>query len=80
MAIIERLKETHRAQRLRKEVLSIEEAVWLIIGLIAGYLIAKGISALLLIVIAVIFIAFVYEEFYARKHGLFNVFGERVKK
>lgn len=77
--MIEKLKQTHRRYRLRKEVLTFEEAIWLAIGIITGYLIAKGFSILLLILVIAIFAAFVYEEHYARKHGLFNIFGERMR-
>jgi len=78
--MLKKLKKTHRKHRLRKEVITFEEAIWLTIGILTGWLIAKGFSFLLLLFVIIVFIAFVYEEFYARKHGLFNVFGERIKR
>lgn len=78
--MLKKLKQTHRKHRLRKEVLTFEETIWLAIGLIAGWLIAKGFSIFFLLIVLIVFLAFIYEEFYAKKYGLFNVFGERIKK
>jgi len=56
--------------RLRIEVLTFEEAGWLIIGLLFGWMAGKGMKLIVLMIPAVLFIVWVYEKWYASKHGL----------
>ena len=56
--------------RLRTEILTLEEAAWLVIGIAFGWLAVRGASVLLLILPLVLFIVWAYEQWYAAKHGL----------
>jgi hypothetical protein len=55
---------------LRTEILTLEEALWLIIGLSFGWFAAKGINVILILLPLILFIAWIYEQWYAAKHGL----------
>jgi len=56
--------------RFRTEVITLEEAAWLIIGLVFGWFAAKGANIFLLLIPIVILLVWLYEQFYASKHGL----------
>ncbi len=77
--IVARLKRTHRADRLAVEVITFEEAAWLFVGLVFGFLIAKGASPLFLLVPIFLFIGYLYEFFRAKRFGYRTVFGERAR-
>jgi len=66
--------------RLRKEIISIEEAAWLIIGLIFGWFVGRGATILLLLIPIIIFIVYFYEYVYAQKYGHYTMYGKKVKK
>lgn len=62
--------EEYTRGRLRTDILTIEEAAWLIIGLAFGWFAGKGASILLIIIPLVMFLVWVYERGYASKYGL----------
>lgn len=61
------------------EVITFEEAAWLFIGLVFGFLVAKGASFLFLLVPLFLFIGYLYEFFRAKRLGYRTVFGERAR-
>jgi len=62
--------------RLRKDVLTLEESAWLIIGLIFGWFIGKGMNLFLLVIPATLFLVWIYEHYYAKKYGTRTIHGE----
>jgi hypothetical protein len=56
--------------RLRTEILTLEEAAWLVIGISFGWFAARGASVILILLPLILFIAWAYEQWYAAKHGL----------
>jgi len=66
--------------RLRKEILTLEEGLWLIIGLLFGWLAGAVWGPFVLFIPLIIFVVWIYEEFYARKYGLFTIHGKKIKK
>ena len=77
--VIDQLKHTHRKHRPKAEVLSIEEAIWFFIGIALGWLVARGLSLIVLVAVVVLFFVFLKEQFNPKGHT-HNVFGEKVRK
>lgn len=71
-----RYYERTRRGRLRKDIITFEEAIWLIIGLFFGWFVGHGATVLLLLVPAVLFVVWVYEYIYAKKYGVRTVHGK----
>jgi hypothetical protein len=56
--------------RLRTEILTMEELAWLVIGLSFGWFAAKGTGVILIFIPLVLFIVWIYEQWYASRYGL----------
>jgi hypothetical protein len=56
--------------RLRTEILTLEEAAWLIIGLTFGWFAAKTTNIILILIPIILLVVWVYEQWYASKYGL----------
>ncbi len=67
-------------ERLRKEIISVEEAAWLVVGLLFGWFIGKGASKLMLLIPLIIFVVWVYEYMYAQKYGEKTMMGKPARK
>jgi len=62
--------EAYAQGRLRTNIITIEEAIWLVIGLTFGWLAGEGAKALLILIPLILFVVWVYEQAYASKYGL----------
>jgi len=67
-------------ERLRKEIISLEEAAWLIIGIFFGWFVGRGVTVLVLLIPAVLFAVWVYEYVYAQKYGEKTMLGKPARK
>ena len=76
---IEHLKTTHRKYREHTEIITIEEAIWLFVGLGFGWLAAIGMYPMVLLIPVVLFIAYAWAKNHKKKHGKHNVFLEPIK-
>ena len=63
--------------RLRTDVITFEEGLWLTIGLIFGWLAAKTTVFWVAIVPVVILLVLGFEKIYAQKYGLRTIHGRR---
>jgi len=71
---------TFHPDRLRKEIISLEEAAWLIIGLAFGWFVGKGATVLILTIPLAIFAVWIYELMYAQKYGEKTMYGKPARK
>jgi len=62
--------ETYTQGRLRIDIITFEEAMWLIIGLAFGWFAGAGAKVLLLLIPLMIFIIWAYEKWFASRYGL----------
>ena len=67
-------------ERLRKEIITLEEAAWLTIGLLFGWFIGRGVTALIVIIPIIIFLVWVYEYLYAQKYGEKTMMGKSTRR
>jgi hypothetical protein len=68
--------QKYTSGRLRKDIITFEEALWLIVGLVFGWFVGKGMSLFFLIIPAVLFLVWVYEFYYAKNYGIRTIHGE----
>ncbi len=64
--------------RLRTDVLTFEEGLWLVIGLIFGWLAAKTTFFWVAAVPIAILLVLAFEKIYAQKYGLRTIHGRKV--
>lgn len=64
--------------RLRTDVLTLEEGIWLSIGLIFGWLAAKTTFLWVLAIPIVLLLVFAFEKVYAQKYGVRTIHGRKV--
>jgi hypothetical protein len=64
--------------RLRTEIVTLEEALWLTLGLAFGWMAAKQTKLWIIIIPIVLLIVFIYEQLYAKKYGLRTIHGRKV--
>lgn len=62
--------QVHTRGRLRTEIITLEEALWLAVGLTFGWFAGKGANILLLLIPIILFVVWLYEQWFASKYGL----------
>jgi len=64
--------------RARDKLITLEEGIWLILGIIFGWFAGKGASVLILAIPIVLFLVFTFEYFYLKKYGKRGIHGKRI--
>jgi hypothetical protein len=64
--------------RLRTEIVTLEEALWLVLGLAFGWMAAKTTAIWIAVIPVALLIIWIFEQLYAKKYGLRTIHGRRV--
>lgn len=75
----EKRYEIYTKGRARNQLITLEESIWLVLGIIFGWFAGKGASVLILLIPLVLFGVYVYEWIYLKRYGKYGIHGKRMK-
>lgn len=65
--------------RARDKLITLEEGIWLALGLVFGWVAGKSTSWLVLLIPLVLFAVYSIEYAYFKKHGKLGIHGKKMK-
>lgn len=65
--------------RARDKLITLEESIWLVLGIVFGWFAGKGATILILLIPVVLLCVYSFEYAYFRKHGKRGIHGKRIK-